>query len=330
MGYENREYFRDEEAGNMFGGFRGFAGGGSTRSIVTTLIIINVAIFVLDMFSSNVDMTARLNTEGWGVDALNELKESSKTRLRWLADFLALKTDILFKPWYWWQFLTYGFAHSSITTKTSLWHIVGNMIVLFFLGRPIENRLGRSEFLKFYLLAILASGFGYLLIQMVAGRVFVEMGANQVPRTVVGASGAVSAVVAAFVVFYPKQKLLLWGILPMPAWVLGILIVGMDLLNSFNPDSNVAGEAHLVGLAFGAAYVLLKWNLSWLKFDWLSDRLSGKPNLKIHEPSKKEEQLKQLADQILQKIADQGESSLTARERRTLNKYSKSVRKKRN
>lgn len=310
----------------MFGGFRGF-GGGSGRSIVVTLVIINVAIFVLDMFSSTVDMTARVDTTGWGPEDLNALQESGKTRLRWLADFLSLKTDILLKPWYWWQFLTYGFAHSSITTKTSLWHILGNMIVLWFLGRPIENRLGKSEFLKFYLLAIVVSGLGYLLIQMATGRTFISLGSTQLPKTVVGASGAVSAVVALFVIFYPKQKLLLWGILPMPAWVLGLLIVGMDLVNSFNPESKIAGEAHLVGLAFGAAYFYLKWNFSWLKFDWLTDRFSGKPNLKIHKP--KDELLQKQADLILQKIADEGETSLTSKERRILNKYSKSVRNKR-
>lgn len=328
MGYENREYFREEESGNMFGGFRGFGGAGGTRSIVVTLIIINVVIFFLDMFSSNVDMATRIDTTGWSPEDLEELKKFGEKRLRWLADFMSLKTDILFKPWYWWQFLTYGFAHSSQTTETSFWHIVGNMIVLFFLGRPIENRLGRSEFLKFFLLAIVVSGIGYLLIQVATGRTMVGSGALQLPKTVVGASGAVSAVVALFVIFYPKQKLLLWGVLPMPAWVLGLLIVGMDLLNSFNPESKVAGEAHLVGLAFGAAYAYLKWNFGWLKFDWLSDRLSGKPNLKIHKPGK-DEQLQKQADQILQKIADQGEASLTSKERRVLNKYSKSVRNKR-
>ena len=330
MGLEDREYLRDEARRySRFGGGAGAGAFSGARSIVATLIIINVVVFVLDMFTNPVDLAARFDlTETLDASKLKEIKEFSATRLRWLADFLALKSDILFKPWMWWQFLTYGFTHASINTDSKFWHILGNMIVLWFLGKPIENRLGRMEFLKFYLMAIVVSGFGFLLIQLLTGRAIVDLGYFKLPKTVVGASGAVSAVVAMFVILYPKQKLLIWGIVPMPAWVLGILIVGMDVFNSFNPNSSVAGEAHLVGLAFGAAYHFLNWNFRWLKFDWLTDRFNGKPNLKVHKPGK-DEVLQRQADAILQKIADQGESSLTGKERRILNSYSKSVRNKR-
>ena len=114
----------------------------------------------------------------------------------------------------------------------------------------------------------------------------------------------------------------------MKAWVLGVIFVTMDLLRSFDPDSPIAWEAHLTGFAFGAAYFFFKWNFNWLQTEKLTGMFKSKPNLKIHRPGT-EEKLKREADEILQKINDQGEESLNARERRVLKKYSEQIRKKR-
>ena len=281
MGYEDRDYYR-EEGNSGFSGFRF-----NKRSVVITLIVINVAIFLLDSFTPRLASGEHL-----------------------LGDFLALKTDRL---WAIWTFLTYGFAHAPL--EVSVWHVAFNMLGLFMLGRTVEERLGGPEFLKFYLAAILVSGIGWVLAQLAFGS----------GGSVVGASGAVSAVVIYFVFLNPHAKLLIWGIIPTPAWVVGALFLAGNLTTAFSA-SNTAWEAHLAGGAFGMLYHKLGWNFS--RFE-MPDMKRSK--IKIHQPDNGgvDDKLQQEADRILQKISQQGESSLSRRELKTLNKYSKLIRKNR-
>ena len=193
------------------------------------------------------------------------------------------------------------------------------MITLWFLGRPVEYRLGKQEFLRFYLTAIVVSGLGFALIRYALGQQFY----------VVGASGGVSAVVALFIFMYPREKILLMAIIPMPAWLLGVLLLLSNFMSAFNPGSQIAWEAHLIGAAFGAAYYLRRWNLSRISFGDIGKSLRPRPKLKVHNPAEVDDKLKQQADRILEKISQEGEESLTARERKTLNKYSERLRKSR-
>jgi len=230
----------------------------------------------------------------------------------WLGDLLALKTDRL---WAVWNFLTYGFSHAPLDSKTSIMHVGFNMLGLFILGPTVEQRLGKVEFLKFYLVAIVASAAGWLLARLAfAGA----------PSAIVGASGAVSAVIIYFVFLNPHAKILIWGVIPAPVWVVGALFLFMNLSNALR-STNVAWEAHLAGGAFGMLYYKLGWNFSGLPLPNFKSS-----NLKIHQPdSGADEKLQEEADRILKKISEQGEASLTRRERKTLNKYSKSIRKNR-
>ena len=287
MGLESRQYYRDE-------GPRSFGFGPSASGVwtmVTILIVINLAFFLLDAFTPK-----------------------SENGLRWLSRNMAIDSA---QPWKFWTLLTHGFAHASLGTKHGFWHVGGNMLALFFLGRSVEDRLGRYEFLKFYLISIVLSGTALLLIRMGMGKQLVA----------VGASGAVSAVVALFVFMYPRVKVLLFFAIPIPAWTLGILIVLLDLSRAFSPDSPIAWEAHLAGFAFGAAYFQMKWNFSWMKFDWLTSKFSNKPRLRVHNPNRGEEKLKQQADEVLAKISEFGEESLSNKERKILNRYSAKLRK---
>ena len=283
MGYEDRDYYREEGKAGL-PGFRF-----NQQSIIFTLIVINVVIFFLDAFTPRLE-----NGE------------------HWLGDLLALKTDRL---WAIWTYITYGFAHAPLDSQISVFHVGFNMLALFMLGRTVEQHLGGPEFLKFYLAAILASGVGWLLAQLAFGT----------GGSIVGASGAVSAVVIYFVFLNPQAKLLIWGVIPTPAWVVGVLFLAANLSTAFR-TSNVAWEAHLAGGAFGMLYYKLGWNFS--RFE-LPER--KRSDLKIHEPNDGgvDDKLQEEADRILQKISQQGESSLTRRELKTLNKYSKLIRKNR-
>jgi len=142
---------------------------------------------------------------------------------------------ILSRPW---TLVSYMFLHAGIG------HLVFNMIGLFFFGPRLEDRLGARGFLWLYFL----SGLG--------GAVFSFIFARQYP--VVGASGAVYGILLGFALIWPREKIYIWGILPVEAWLLAALLVGGSLYSGITgSQSGTAHFAHLGGLAFGFAY--LKW-----------------------------------------------------------------------
>ena len=285
------------------------------QTAIAAIILINVAVFVVDMFSG----PATFATENGEVETGNTRAVAATLALKYgLAD--AGYPGPADNPIYVYQLLTYGFAHASISDENGLLHIAFNMLMLFFLGVPVEQKYGKAEFTKFYLLALVFSGVVWLLAKVATGQ----------PQMAVGASGAVVAVVILFVLNYPKQKLLLMGIIPMPAWVLGLFMVGIDLFNSLSgSETRIAFEAHLAGALFAALYFYGTWNFSWIRAGKLGNRISGKPNLKVHSPDEGDPELAREADAILDKLHREGEGSLTRKERKTLEKFSRNVRKNR-
>src|SRR5438874_731458 len=67
-----------------------------------------------------------------------------------LDNLFAVHGDTLVRPLYWWQFLTAGFTHDS----KNVTHVLFNMFGLYVFGRPLEERFGNREFLRFYLVAV--------------------------------------------------------------------------------------------------------------------------------------------------------------------------------
>ena len=182
MGFDDRDYNQYQPAASVW----------SRYSIVTILIAINVIIFLADSFTP-------ANVEIVDVSPVDNLPPERVVHGHWLGDFLAAKTQ----RWYFvWTWLTHGFAHAAIDSKMGLMHIGGNMLTLYFLGRSVEYRLGRNEFLKFYLIAIVIGFLGFFAVNLLQGNP---------QKSLVGASGAVSAVVVLFIFFFPTQKLYLWA-----------------------------------------------------------------------------------------------------------------------
>jgi membrane associated rhomboid family serine protease len=246
---------------------------------------------------------------------------------RWLSDFLALKSDLLTKPWNCWQLLTAGFAHAPLGSHRSIMHIFANMLGLFMFGPPLESRYGSKEFLRFYLLAIVTANLVWVLVET-ASREQSPGG----PTRLLGASGAIAALVILFVMNYPHQRVYLIPFpAAIPAWVLGILIVSGDLVGSLHrgADSSVAYVVHLAGAAMGFLYFRLGIRLEQGLRGWKWPRLPrmGQPNLRIHRPGPVSD-LDRRADEILEKVHQQGANSITAEERRILDEYSRKMRQK--
>jgi membrane associated rhomboid family serine protease len=237
--------------------------------------------------------------------------------------FLAVRVDTLTQPWMWWRFLTYGFAHAS---APDYWHVVGNMLVLFFLGRDIEGRYGRKEFLRLYLATLVVAAVAWALVGKLQGA--------PGHSSAVGASGAVTAIVILYALNFPRRTLLLFFVIPMPAWAVGMLVVVLDLVGSFGAGSaEIAYPAHLAGAAFAFLYFQLGWNISRWTTGWLpSGRFKSRPKLRVHDPERRGKQDRELSeevDRILEKIHREGEASLTRKERRILENASRQYQKKR-
>jgi len=135
-------------------------------------------------------------------------------------------------------------------------HIAGNMLYLWIFGDNIEHYLGHSRFLVFYLLCGLLATLGHILLG----------GASHVPM--VGASGAISGVLGAYLVKYPKAKVvvlipIIWflTVRTIPAffvlgfWFLLQLLYGLGSLDT--QGGGVAFWAHVGGFVAGMALVLV-------------------------------------------------------------------------
>ncbi|HUT10307.1 MAG TPA: rhomboid family intramembrane serine protease [Thermoguttaceae bacterium] len=234
-----------------------------------------------------------------------------------ISSWLSAHGDTLTKPWMWWQLVTYGFVHAP----DNLQHIIFNMLGLFFLGRAVEMHYGRAEFVRLY------------LVMLAVGSLVWVLGNQGNPyAALMGASGAVTGVVVLFALNFPRQTLLLFFVLPVPAWLVGVIVVVGDALGAMGRESsgNIAYGVHLAGAAFAFLYFRFGWNLTRLtrgKFSWV--RFTRRPKLRIHDPGGDEANLIAKVDQILEKIHTQGEASLTRKERRILESASRRYQKRR-
>jgi len=151
----------------------------------------------------------------------------------------------------------YGTVLTSMFLHGGLLHLAGNMLYLWIFGNNIEDTVGHVRFVLFYLLCGLAAA---------ATHVFMHPDST-VPT--IGASGAVSGVLGAYLLLYPRAKVLvaipIWIFLRLayvPAWVLLLLWFALQLVSGWlaagNPQSTgIAFWAHIGGFVAGLALIPL-------------------------------------------------------------------------
>ena len=298
MGIYDRDYYREQRPGISLR---------TPRTMVGLLILVNVLVFLANLLLTG-------GAKGLPLSPQNDA----------IAYWLSARGDTLTQPWMWWQFLTYGFVHAPHDFS----HILFNMLVLWIFGRPIEGIYGPKEFLRLYLVML---GLGSLL--WAASNTLLRM-PGDVP--LMGASGAVVGMLILFVFHFPRQTILFMFVLPMPAWLFGVLLVAGDLYGAVNrpQGSSVAYTVHLTGAAFAFLYHRFGWRLSGLvgpRFSW--PRFRRRPKLQIHAPEHPEDRpkadLSAEVDRILEKISRLGEASLTRKERRVLEDASREYQRRR-
>ena len=225
-------------------------------------------------------------------------------------------------PWQAYQLLTYGFLHST----SDLWHILLNMYGLWLFGRDVEAKYGAREFLVFYLVAIVVAGLVWTVCDASVGQ----------NAFLLGASGGVAAVLVLFALNFPHRTMLFMFLFPMPMWTLAVLIVGMDAMGAMSRSGSVAYTAHLGGAAFAMAYYRFGWRLGgWLPAQgkWKLPRIGRRPKLRVLDPTAidddEADSTDSEVDDILRKIREHGQDSLTRRERRILEQASREYQKRR-
>lgn len=156
-----------------------------------------------------------------------------------------------------WRFLTSGFIHNSYI------HLGFNMFTFFFFGRKVEyiliNELGESNgtiiFIVLYVTAIVISDLPVALKNKD------NPGFNSL-----GASGAVSAVVFASILFDPTDKIYLYGVFGLPGFILGAFYVIYSYIEGKNMGDNINHEAHLYGALYGLIFGLIAYPQAGLEF----------------------------------------------------------------
>lgn len=214
-----------------------------------------------------------------------------------------------FRPW---TLVTYMFLHAGIG------HLFFNMIGLYFFGPRLEARLGSKGFLGLYFL----SGMGGALFMFLFSYT----------SLVVGASGAVFGILIGFAMYWPDERIYIWGILPVPARILVAFLVATSLYSGFGgTGGGVAHFAHLGGLAAGFLFLRYHdWHVGKDKREFVSkvsatssDKKSGREAKRrwsaidvsrLHELNRSE------VETLLQRVEAEGPSGLSQEERAFLDR----------
>jgi len=268
---------RDRLANSMRGWVTRFG------SVTQLLIYVTVAVFVVQLLCTML---------GWNV----------------MEDVFALNASQVRRGFFW-QPVTYMFLHADF------WHILINLLVLWFFGREVEYFIGPKYFTRLFFFGGLAGAALWLAFNF------------NTNEQVIGASAAVLACVIAFATLFPERQitLLLFYFIPvnMKAKYMALIAVAIDLIPVMTRHvSSVAHIAHLGGALLGYVYIKsLGYGAQprWLQW-WQSAKETLRPRrrMRVERPLSREEFIHEQVDPILDKISREGIGSLTRRERKIL------------
>jgi membrane associated rhomboid family serine protease len=283
--------------------------------VIKNLLIINVAVFFIQMIANNLMLGGKpleLLLNMWF--ALNPLSVGYNFQV--------------------WQLITYQFMHGGFS------HIFFNMLMLWMFGMEIENMWGSKKFLIYYLICGIAAGLAQLFIAPLFS----------IPALTIGASGAIFGVMIAFGMLFPDRYVFLYFLIPIKAkYLIGFLFI-LEIFWIGDAGSNVAHLAHLGGAIAGFLFILFDksidvplkrmLNISGYRrnntfnnpFNGLSDKFKKRSqNIQdadyydINQKKENEEITQAEIDKILDKINQSGYQNLTEHEKWILFEASKKM-----
>ena len=288
--------YQQDSFGNAFK--RGFQ---RMPLIIRTIIAINVVIFILQAIFGNIQI---------GGQSLN------RHIVQYLAFDPSLGTAIT-QPW---RLVTYMFLHGSG------FHLLFNMLWLWWMGRSVEESIGPRSFSVIYFGAGIGGAFFHIAFSFLYGTTFV-----------IGASGAVFGVMVAFAYMFPRAPIMLILLPPIEARFVVAGLIAFDVLFIGSGDG-VARLVHLGGAGIG--YLLIKAHYGghdlskyvrpierlWTESPKKKEKKSRPKNKNMYSVSDVEiveETDQSELDAILEKISKSGYDGLSAEEKRKLFELSK-------
>ncbi len=263
MSWYDRDYYREKPSGF---GHQGMSFGFPPPSkYVKYLLIINIVVFIMQAI-----MKGRIEVAFA------------------LLGFRALDLSVI------WRIVTYQFLHGGT------FHLLFNMLGLYFFGPPIERLWGSNKFLAFYLGCGIIGGIAYLVLSAFTGT----------SAFLIGASGAVLGLLAACAVLFPQMIIILL-FFPVPIRFAALLLAGIYALNIISAG-DLADACHFGGMAAGFLYAYYQPILASAS---RKQRFSRREKL-----FEQEEEDKRKIDEILKKVHRDGINSLSWWEKRTLKK----------
>lgn len=234
----------------------------------------------------------------------------------WNSQFAALfglsgnAEDQLWNPW---RLITYQFLHANFL------HLLFNMLWLWWMGRPVEDSLGKTRLVGIYIL----SGIGGALVHTA---VAAFLGGN----VTIGASGSVFGVMIAFAFLYPTMPIMLFLLPPIEARfvVAGLILIDLLFLGA---NDNSARVVHLGGalsgfLLFKSSLIYQIQDISFPSFKGVKSMSSAKSrkSMRIVEDAEIIVEVDQKkVDAILDKIAKSGYDGLSEQEKNLLYELAK-------
>jgi len=219
-----------------------------------------------------------------------------------------------------WQPLTYMFLHGG-------WmHIIFNLFFLWMFAGELEIAWGRKKFIRYYIFSGIGAGLFIACMNYIAFTYY-----NIDPRLpTIGASGAIYALLLAYVMLWPNREVLLYFLLPIKIkyilLALGIMAFFGTIDSARGTGGNISHIGHLGGIITG--FFLVKYmqaartpteSRTQTKSGSFFERLSKKYRLdKKRNAIDTRIEAKRIIDTLLEKIAKHGMSSLTPEEKKSL------------
>ncbi len=286
MGWEDRDYAQTNTGGRGPSWRGPYASRLIGGSIVTTLIAINVAVFIGGKMSGALFELFY----GWGA----------------LQAQAVLHGQI-------WRLITAQYLHDP----SGLGHIFMNMLVLHFLGRPLERMWSAKKFFWVYTIAGLAGNVFFVILG--------SQGWIDPRMPAVGASGCIYGLLGIVAVLFPTATVYIYFLFPLKIRTAAMIFGGIAVMKVIGQGSNYGGEAcHLAGLIFGVWWAK-RGDLWWATTEWRTTRVAPRaarpPKARRSKFTERVAQRRVDAveiDRILRKVYEGGIHTLTNREKKLL------------
>lgn len=203
-----------------------------------------------------------------------------------------------------WQLLSYGFLHDV----GSVFHLLYNLLALYFFGTMLEAIVGARRFLFSYLAAI-AIGGAFQLAVMLA----VAAARPELALPTLGASGGVLFVIVACATMRPNTQVI-FILFPLRLKTLALILVGIDVFGLLSGSMGTAYVVHLAGAAFGFLAVKLGWI-------WIDPMERSAERREVKRAQGARDDAARL-DKLLRQIGEDGIHTLSRRDKEFLKRVS--------